>query len=354
MNIHVLGLPHTQTTRGYNVCAFTSLIRQFSTMMSREGHHVTLYAGDENEAECAELVSVTSRKNQDDLLGMFEWYRRGEVMHVDWDERTHYWVDFINRCIEALRERVQPGDIVCLPGGAGWTMRRTIDAVPAGIFVEPYVGSIGIGAPYRVFPSYAMMHRVYTAKMGDDADGSFTDAVIPHFLDADAFELGAGGDYVVFLSRMTPRKGYHIAVDATREAGVKLLIAGVGGDRPEAPHVHYFGFADERARTALLRNARALMCPTLYLEPFGLVVAEAMMCGTPVITTDWGAFPELVEQGVDGFRCRYPDEFVQAIHDAPSLDRGVIRQRALEYFSTDVIGPQYTAYFTRLRDVHGR
>ena len=352
MRLHVLGLPHTMTSRRYNVCAFTSLVRQFSTMMTREGYDVVLYAGDENEAECAELVPVTSRANQEAILGDFEWFQRGEVYGVDWDERTLLWTDFINNCITAMRDRVRPGDIVCLPGGAGWTMRRAIDAIPAGIFVEPYVGSIGIGAPYRVFPSYAFMQRVYTAKMGDDADGHFTDAVIPHWVEPT--ELGDGaGDYVLFLSRMTPRKGYGIAIEATAEAGVPLLIAGVGGDRPEADHVHYMGFADEAMRTTLLQNARALMCPSLYLEPFGLVVAEAMMCGTPVITTDWGAFPELVLQGVDGFRCRTPEEFTHAILDAPSLNRAVIRQRALARFSPAVIAPQYTAYFDRLRDVHG-
>lgn len=353
MNLHVLGLPHTQTTRAYGVCAFTSLVRQFSTMMHHEGHNVTLYAGDENEAECSELVQVTTRATQDDLFGKYDWYQRGEVYGVDWDERRRYWRHFIGRCIDELRERSVPGDIVCIP--SGWTMRNIMEAVPDRIYVEPMVGYSGIACPYRVFPSYAWMAAVYGEKMGAAAaNGSATDEVIPHFLDPDAFSPGNGdGDYALFLSRMVPRKGYGIAIAATANAGVELLIGGVGGDRPEAEHVHYMGFADELKRTTLLRNARCLMCPTLYLEAFGLVVAEALMCGTPVITTDWGAFPELVEQGVDGFRCRHPDEFVQALHDVAELDRWVIRQRALARFSTDVIAPRYTAYFERLQSLNG-
>jgi glycosyltransferase involved in cell wall biosynthesis len=96
----------------------------------------------------------------------------------------------------------------------------------------------------------------------------------------------------------------------------------------------------------------AVLMPSLYLEPFGYVAIEAQMCGTPAITTDWGAFPETVEQGVGGFRCRTRAEFLAALAAAPALDRGEIRRRAVARFGIETVGPQYLAYFDFVWRVH--
>ena len=113
------------------------------------------------------------------------------------------------------------------------------------------------------------------------------------------------------------------------------------------------GLADTQKRAELMGAAKAIFVPTLYVEPFGGVAVEAMMCGTPVICTDWGAFPENVEQGVDGFRCRTLAEFVQAMSDVEGLDRELIRRRAVGRFSTEAVGPQYARYFERLQALWG-
>jgi glycosyltransferase involved in cell wall biosynthesis len=97
-----------------------------------------------------------------------------------------------------------------------------------------------------------------------------------------------------------------------------------------------------------MSRAHAVLVPTLYLEPFGGVAVEAQMCGTPVITTDFGAFPETVEQGVTGFRCHYLGEFLDAVARCGDLDRGRIRDRAIQRYSLTVVAQQYQAYFERL------
>jgi glycosyltransferase involved in cell wall biosynthesis len=101
-------------------------------------------------------------------------------------------------------------------------------------------------------------------------------------------------------------------------------------------------------------NARCVLMPTLYVEPFGLVAIEAQMCGTPAITTDWGAFPETVEQGVSGYRCHTLREFCDAVWESPRLDRDVIRKRAIDLYSTESIGPQYVEFFNRLETLKGK
>ena len=119
------------------------------------------------------------------------------------------------------------------------------------------------------------------------------------------------------------------------------------------PNVEYVGFAGYEKRKKLMAGAKALFVPTLYLEPFGYVVLEANMSGTPVITTDFGAFPETVKQGVTGFRCRTFREFCQAVKDIEQLDPKKCREWA-ENFTLEKVTPMYQRYFTQILDLIGK
>ena len=351
--LHVLALPHTQTTRAYDSCAYTSKVRKFATMMTRQGYDVVLYGGEDNEAECAEFVPCITRAEQAGLLSGYEWFQRGEFYGVPYNDSEPVWAVYLARVIDELSERISERDIICLSSG---TQKPVMDAFSAHLTVETGVGYEGTCAPHRVFESYAWMHTVYGAQQGATAaDGHFFDAVIPNFFEPEDFPLGADPEpYCLFMSRMTPRKGYEIAIEATRRAGVVLKIAGAGGDRPAAHHVEYVGLADPIKRAELMGNATALLAPTHYLEPFGGVVVEAAMCGTPAITTDWGAFSETVEDGLSGYRCRTLREFVDAIEATPQLDRVAIHKRAVETYSLAAIGPQYDRHFKRLQSLWGQ
>lgn len=342
--LHVISLPHTQTTHDFDHCAFTAKVRKFCGMMGAQGYKTILYAGDENEADCDELVTCITRKEQERL---FDWWESGAVQNVSWDWKEEHWQLFNGRVIEALRERVQDRDIICLM--TGLAQQPIIDAFPNHIVAEIGVGYAGIATKYRVFESHAWMHAIYGQhQTAAGADGHFFDAVIPNFFDEDEFPAGTGGDYLAFLSRMTPRKGYQIAFDAAKATGRKIKVGGVGGDRPELDYVEYLGMVKPKARSELLGGALATFMPTLYLEPFGSVVVESLLCGTPVICTDWGAFPELVEHGVDGFRCRSQREFNEAVELCKGLDRDLIRERAQGRYNFEAVGRQYDTFFKRL------
>jgi glycosyltransferase involved in cell wall biosynthesis len=100
-------------------------------------------------------------------------------------------------------------------------------------------------------------------------------------------------------------------------------------------------------------GATALFAPTLYIEPFGNVVIEAQTCGTPTITTDWGAFTETNINGVTGYRCRNAMEFAAATEWVKDLDPVAIHKRAVSLYSLDAIAPQYEQYFARLLTLWG-
>lgn len=344
MRFHLVGLPFTHTTGDFPACAFTHKVRKFAQMMTNAGHTVYLYSGVNNETPCHEHVPCISEQDRQDLLDG-RHYTNGPF-----DATLPQWVTFNDRVVREIERRAKPTDFICVIGG---TAHKPIaDALPNMMTVEFGIGYPGTFAKYRVFETYAWMHAVYGTTTTNPAtlDGRWYDAVIPGYVDAAEFPEGQGtGDYLFFIGRLVERKGYQIAADVAEYLGKRLIVAGVGTPPTYGEFVGVLGL--ERAK--YFANATAVFVPTTYIEPFGTVNVEAQMTGTPVITTDWGAFTETVVDGVTGFRCRTFGEFVEAVELAPTLDRKAIRERALTTYSLEAITPRYERYFRRLADLWG-
>jgi len=144
------------------------------------------------------------------------------------------------------------------------------------------------------------------------------DAVIPNYFDLGDFEYRADKeDYFLYLGRVGPGKGVHIAMQIVEAIGGKLIVAGPGRleemgtrtDRPVSEYVEHVGVADVETRKKLMAKAKAMILPSTFVEPFCGVQVEAMLSGTPIITTDWGAFAEYNIHGVTGYRCRTFEQF---------------------------------------------
>ncbi len=211
---------------------------------------------------------------------------------------------------------------------------------PQGLPVlEPMAGYGSVWAKYKVFPSYAQQTAIYTKQQDDTWRTRFFDTVIPHFVSPDEFHVSSSPqNYLLYLGRDSMDKGIALAQQCADACCIPLRIE----------HDGWFG----QARADLLANARAVLMPTLYVEPFGLVAIEAQMSGTPVITTDWGAFAETVIHGQTGFRCRTAAEFAAAIRLAPRLDRQQIRDSAIARFSMTILAPFYEKYLLFVWNVH--
>jgi glycosyltransferase involved in cell wall biosynthesis len=158
---------------------------------------------------------------------------------------------------------------------------------------------------------------------------------------------------LVFLGRIEEIKGPHIAIDVARRSGYSLIIAGnvpvehhSWFENQIMPHVDgrqikFVGPVDDAQKNALLGSAAALLMPILWEEPFGLVMAEAMACGTPVIGLARGAVPEVVENGVTGFVVSTVDEMVSAVGRIAELSRGAARARVEQLYSEEVMTDGY-------------
>jgi glycosyltransferase involved in cell wall biosynthesis len=173
------------------------------------------------------------------------------------------------------------------------------------------------------------------------------DRVIHHGVDPDQYPVGRGdGGYLLFLGRMTPDKGVREAVSAARAAGRHLVIAAKAREAAEQRYfaeqiepllgdgVHFVGEVTGEIKLALMGGASALLNPIQWAEPFGLVMIEAMACGTPVVGCPNGAAPEIVDDGRTGFLCSESASLVEAIQQVPDLDRADCRAAVIERFST--------------------
>jgi glycosyltransferase involved in cell wall biosynthesis len=166
--------------------------------------------------------------------------------------------------------------------------------------------------------------------------------------------------YLAFLGRIAPEKQVDAAIRIARRCGIPLKIAAKVDRADQAyfderirhllddPNVEFIGEIDDARKSAFLSGASALLLPIDWPEPFGIVMIEAMACGTPVIAFDRGSVPEVIDHGLTGFVVHDEDEAVGAVRELPSLSRAAIRQRFEERFTARRMASDYLDVYRRL------
>lgn len=372
MRFHVLAIPYTATNEEYSACAYTQKVLKFCKMMHTRGHIIYHYGHEKSKVLCTEHISVT-----DDYILAKAYpdydYRR-ETFKPNSADFAH--TEFIKNVIPEITKRKQPKDFLLLFWGHGH--KPIADAHLDLIAIEPGIGHFNKPCTeFATFESYSVMHTIYGKH---SMQPRWMDAVVPLFFDpkdAEPLERLPGpselhtqintleNGFVLFLGRIIELKGLKIAGDATKETGDRLVVCGQGSLKdlwPDAhdgtstvpKHIHFLGYVEPWERRCLFTKAKCVIMPTYYAEPFGAVQMEAQMAGLPVITTDWGAFPECIIHGRTGYRCRVLEHFVWALKNIDKLDRRYIRTYAHANYSLERVAPMFEEFFDMVLTIYGQ
>ena len=310
----------------------------------QRGHDVTLFASGDSRTS-ARLVPVVERALRLNSGGLVD----PVAMHVAAAEMVRLRAgefDVIHAHIDAL-------SFPALRGAAA----------PMVTTLHGRLDIDGLGLLYEAFPDQPVV-AISEAQRSQRPEAGWV-ATVHHGLPIDACPVGAGlGDYLLFLGRISPEKRPDVAIRAARRAGARLVIAAkvdpvdrrYFSDAVEpllrGPGVEFIGEVDDRAKVALLRDARALLFPIEWPEPFGLVMIESMACGTPVITRRCGSVPEVIADGRTGFVCDDDDALVPAIARVGEIDRGACRRWVEDRFSVTRMAIDYERVYRRLAARH--
>jgi glycosyltransferase involved in cell wall biosynthesis len=311
-------------------------IAHLADFLHRRGHHVVVYANGDSRVDCELrwLYPTAEWPLADPGAGWFK-----TLNHASWavaDCRRRVDVVHLNET-----------STVCLspfiPGAKVLTLHHSRD--PA------------LSAACREHPEFQFVAISRAQAVSEQLERA---AVIHHGLDPSRYEVRSEKDpYLAFLGRMAPYKGAHLAIEVARRTGIPLKLAGevqpVFRDywethvRPhiDGRHIEYVGEADHAVKNELLSRAMALLFPIEWEEPFGLVMIEAMACGTPVVAFPRGSVPEIVEDGVNGRICRDVDEMVEAVRTL-QIPADACRATVEYRFSVERMGEQYEALYQEL------
>ena len=298
------------------------------------GHTVTLFATADS-ATSADLRSDLERGYEDDE-DLWDW-QFAEYMHVG-----HAYA--------------QAGDFDLVH----------CHSYHFGLPFAPFVNTVNVHTHHvemepRVIAAYRRLPRLALVAVSEFQARSYAGRanleLIPHGIDTASFPVGRGeGGYLLFLGRMIEDKGPVQAIEIARALDMPLVLAGPAADdfdaaiapRLDGGQITYVGRVDHAERNRLLAGASALLYPLRYPEPFGLVVIEAMACGTPVLGVGIGAVPELVEPGLTGYLASSWEGLGALVPRALALDRERIRARAVERFHYTRMVDRHEALYHRL------
>ncbi|MBI3577410.1 glycosyltransferase family 4 protein [Candidatus Gottesmanbacteria bacterium] len=185
-------------------------------------------------------------------------------------------------------------------------------------------------------------------------------ATVYNGLDMDTFDYNEKPeDYFVFLARFSPQKGAKEAIDVAKKAGIQLKMAckidvsdqayyNSVKDAIDGEQIQLLGEMDHVQKVTLLKNAKGMLAPIQWEEPFGLFVVEAMACGTPVFGMRRGSFPELIEDEKNGFLADTVEEMAQQVKDIDTLSRSYCRQSVEAKFTKQIMASKYLEVYQEI------
>lgn len=302
--------------------------------LAAAGHDVLLYAtGDSN-------CPVTRRWTYEHHLGIATTNPADELRHAmdAYDAAQEWGADLVH------------DHTVTGPAWAQVHARLPVITTNHGLFEEPLRSIYRRIAP--TVPIIAISHH-QSSTAGDIP----VRHVIHHGVDASNIESANGGDYALFLGRMNETKGVHHAIAVARSAGIPLKIAAKLREPAEIEYyrtrvepllggeVEYLGEVGPDDKYRLLGGARCLLNPIAWAEPFGMVMIEALACGTPVVATPCGATPEIVDDGVTGYLRLGTPALADALVAVDQLERAACRAAVEHRFSMERMAADHTAVY---------
>jgi glycosyltransferase involved in cell wall biosynthesis len=317
------------------------IVAYLTEELVRQGHSVTLFASGDSQT-AAELHPIVDTALRFDLsvkdANVFNMLQLEEVRaRADEFDMIHFHMDYLH--LPMLRELSLGNTVTTLHG------RLDLPGYPMLFACHPNAPLVSISNHQR--------------RPLPDVNWAGT---VLHGLPTNVcrFNTAPRGDYLAFLGRISPEKRADRAIEIARRAGMKLRIAAKvdAADRDyfeaqikpllSQPHVEFVGEIGESEKCEFLGQARALLFPIDWPEPFGLVMIEAMSCGTPCVAWRAGSVPEVVNEGVNGFIVDSIDEAVAAVHRATELDRAGVRASFEQRFSVERMTHDYLAIYRRL------
>lgn len=350
--IHIIGLFHTVPSAKWSHCAFTGKVLRFAKMMKPFGWHIIEYANGESESQADEKVMILSEER---LLKLLKRKHPTEFVGKDAAIGSRAWMEFNSLLIPQIMRRAKDGDIICHPFGK---VHESVQSnLPKCVHVESGIGYPTTWLPLKIFESSAWMHYHYGK---NNTSGFNYNWVIPNYYDLDEWDICLEPDnYILYFGRITPEKGIDTVFEIAKHTKRKIVLCGQGDPTPwfsknDYPtNVLYKAPIHGRERSKLLGHAYCIIMPTEFIEPFGGSGVEAMLCGTPLIASNYGAFKETIVHGVTGFVCNTLGDWLDAIKAAKTLDRSKIADITRSRFSLQTVGKMYDTALRQIAELSG-
>ena len=337
MRFHLLGLPNAPISKKYNSNPFIIKCYHMADMMTSLGYEVFAYGVAGSEANANNITCLSSES-----FDHFYPYNP-EIVGYDYDD-LQPWREFNSNCARAIETNKQDGDVILCPMGHYHDLVRDYTKLPCVEFSIGHIASTDKN--YRIFESYSWANFVYGSE--NKQLPHEMDTVIPAFFDPKDFDSTQETEkYLLFIGRLIPEKGIDLAIKTAEYAKMKLIIAGVGDYKPQSDYVEYIGSVNVEQRKELLAKAKALLVPSQYNEPFGSVVIEAMLSGTPIISSNRGALPEINLHRQTGFVCWCEQDYYDAYDNLIKLQTDK-NWKHYDRYSKEKVCWSYDTYFKRL------
>src|ERR1044071_1756906 len=312
-------------------------VAHLAESLSQMGHEVVVYANGESKVQ-AKLRWYYPKTMWPPVGGVDETLK--EIAHTAW----------------AIRDASDTCDVIHLNNTFGLPYSRFVKAPFVCTIHHPHERALT-----EFYCQYPEAHYVTISKYSQQFEMMPNVRTIHHGINVSKYSfVSKKRKYFSFLGRLVPVKGAHAAIQVAKKTGIPLKIAGEVQpmfrdyfDQQIKPHIdgrfiEFVGEADFKTKNELLSNSMALLFPIDWEEPFGLIMIEAMACGTPVLAFPPGSVPEVVKDGVSGYICSSVDQMAKRVMELGKLNPAAVRKYAQDHFSVQKMASAYAALYSEL------